>query len=200
MVIGLTGGIASGKSTVSRMLDDLGAVIIDADKIAREVVEPGQAAWQKIKETFGEDVLQPDGRLDRAKLAEIIFRDQEQRRKLNSIVHPEIRKQMLKRKEEALQQGEELIVLDIPLLFESKLEHMVDKILVVYVPEEVQIRRLMERDKIDRKYAIQKIESQMPLETKKEMGHAYIDNSGTREETRRQLLHILKEWGIKIEV
>ncbi|MDQ0337840.1 dephospho-CoA kinase [Caldalkalibacillus uzonensis] len=196
MVIGLTGGIASGKSTVSRMLADLGAVLIDADKIARKVVEPGQPAWQQIKEVFGEEVLKADGRLDRAKLAKIIFHDPEQRRRLNGIVHPAIRKKMLEEKEAALNRGQDLIVMDIPLLFESELEHMVDKILVVYVPQEVQIQRLMERDQIDRDYALQKIGSQMPLETKKEKGHAYIDNSGSRDETRAQLVRILQEWGI----
>lgn len=194
MIIGLTGGIASGKSTVSRMLKNLGAVIIDADKIARQVVEPDQPAWNKIKERFGGGVFLENGELDRPALGSVIFNNAEARTDLNSIVHPEIRKRMEEEKQEALKKGVRWIVLDIPLLFESELEYMVEKILVVYVSEEIQKTRLVERDQIDDTLALQKMRSQIPIEQKKNKGHAFIDNSGTIEETEAQLLQILKQW------
>jgi len=194
MIIGLTGGIASGKSTVSRLLDSLGAIIIDADKIAREVVEPGEKTWHRLKEAFGQDIFYDDGKLNRPKLGEIIFSDGQAREKLNSIIHPAIRARMVEMRDQAVREGEELVVLDIPLLFESKLEYMVEKILVVYVPEEIQLQRLMSRDGIDRETALKKMKSQMPIEQKRILGDACINNSGTIEETKAQLLKIIKQW------
>lgn len=197
MLIGLTGGIASGKSTVSRMMRELGLPVIDADQVARKVVEPGQPAWKEIKEQFGEEVLLPDGSLNRKKLAEIIFHDEEKRQLLNRITHPHIRREMDRQTEEALKKHK-VVVLDIPLLFEGGRADEMDKVLVVYVPEDVQVRRLMERDEISEEYARQKIASQMPLEEKKKRADAYIDNSKSLDETRRQLLSILKRWGIDL--
>lgn len=194
MIIGLTGGIASGKSTVSRLLFDLGAVIIDADKIAREVVEPHQPTWFHIREEFGPSVFHDDGQLNRTKLGEIIFANGQARVRLNALIHPAIRARMAERRDQALADGVELIVLDIPLLFESELEHMVEKVLVVYVPVEIQKRRLMKRDQIDEEMADKKIGSQIPIELKKEKGHAFIDNSGSIEETKKQLEKILEQW------
>lgn len=194
MIIGLTGGIASGKSTVSRMLRDLGAEIIDADKVAREVVEPDQPTWVKIKERFGTDIFFEDGQLNRQKLGAIIFKDGQARADLNAIIHPAIRKRMNEQKEKALIQGIELIVMDIPLLFESELEHMVQKVLVVYVPETIQKTRLMLRDQINEDTALQKMKSQISIEQKKNLGHAYIDNSGSQEETKFQLERIIEQW------
>ena len=197
MIIGLTGGIASGKSTVAKMMADLGAKIIDADQVARQVVEPGEPTLHKIVDRFGEEILHADGTLDRKKLGNIVFRDQTARMDLNQIIHPAIRTQMKKQLDDALQSGEKCIVMDIPLLFESersKREYPLDKILVVYVPEPIQIKRLMDRDGIDETLARQKINSQIPMEEKKDMGDAYIDNSGTLESTKKQLLSILKQW------
>jgi dephospho-CoA kinase len=194
MIIGLTGGIASGKSTVSGMLQDLGAVIIDADKIAREVVEPDQPTWHKIKQRFGEDIFYQDGQLDRKKLGAIIFKDGQARTDLNAIIHPAIRERMRQQKEKVQREGIELIVMDIPLLFESELEYMVEKILVVYIPEEIQKDRLMLRDQIDEKLALQKMSSQLSIEHKKDKGHAFINNSGSLTETRKQLEHIIQKW------
>lgn len=196
MIIGLTGGISSGKSTVSRMLKDLGAVIIDADQIAREVVKPSSPTLQKIREQFGASILLPNGELDRQALGQVVFNDQEARLRLNAIIHPAIRAEMIRQKEEAMLQNQQLIVLDIPLLFESKLEHLVEKILVVYVPEEYQLARLMKRDRIDEQTAWSRIRSQIPIEEKKLKGQAYIDNSGSLEETKDQLKNILVDWGI----
>jgi dephospho-CoA kinase len=194
MIIGLTGGIASGKSTVSGMLQDLGAVIIDADKIARQVVEPNQPTWHKIKHRFGEDVFYQDGELDRKKLGAIIFKDGQARTDLNAIIHPAIRERMRQQKEHAQREGIELIVMDIPLLFESELEYMVEKILVVYVPEEIQKNRLMLRDEIDEKLALQKMSSQLSIEQKKDKGHAFINNSGSLSDTKKQLENIIQKW------
>lgn len=199
MIIGLTGGIATGKSTVANMLKKYGACIIDADKIARQVVEPNQPAWHKIRKRFGEEVFLENGHLDRAALGAIIFADKEARKELNRIVHPEIRRIMEEQKEKAIKEGFEWIVLDIPLLFENKLEYMVEKILVVYVPEHIQKERLMARDKISAHQAEQKMMSQLSIEEKKNKGHAYIDNSGTMAETEAQVLKILKEWSKEIE-
>lgn len=194
MIIGLTGGIASGKSTVSGMLKGLGAVIIDADKIARQVVEPNQPTWHKIKQRFGEEIFHPNGQLDRKKLGAIIFKDGQARTDLNALIHPAIRESMKQQKEKAQRQGIELIVMDIPLLFESELEYMVEKILVVYVPEEIQKDRLMLRDQIDEKIALQKMSSQLSIEQKKAKGHAFIDNSGSLMKTKKQLEHIIRKW------
>jgi dephospho-CoA kinase len=194
MVIGLTGGIASGKSTVSNILRELGAFIIDADAIAREVVAPGSPVLQKIVERFGPKVIQADGTLYRQRLGEIIFSDAEARKDLNRIIHPAIRKEMMVRRDVAIVNGEDLIVLDIPLLFESELEYMIDKVLVVYVPYAIQLERLMQRDGIDEALAIKKISSQIPLEEKKELGNAYIDNSKSVEETRAQLTKLIVKW------
>lgn len=199
MVIGLTGGIASGKSTVSRMLHGLGAVIIDADKVAREVVKPGEPAWEKIKERFGETVFHSNGELNRQALGAIVFNDDQARYELNAIIHPQIRRSMLAQKNEALANGHSLIVMDIPLLFESELEHMVEKVLVVYVPTHIQKERLMYRDKIEEDIALQKMRSQLCIEKKKHMGHAFIDNSGSLDETKKQLLKILNEWNVAID-
>lgn len=197
MIIGLTGGISSGKSTVSRMLHDLGAEIIDADKVAREVVEPDQPTWAKIKERFGAGIFFEDGQLNRKKLGAIIFKDGQARSDLNAIIHPAIRKRMNEQKEKALLQGKELIVMDIPLLFESELAHMVQKVLVVYVPENIQKARLMLRDQIDEDTALQKMKSQISIEQKKNLGHAYIDNSGSQKESKEQLVRIIEQWRIE---
>lgn len=197
MIIGLTGGISTGKSTVSRMLQDLGAVIIDADKIARDVVKPPAPTLQQIRAEFGGTVLLPNGELDRQALGQLIFGNEEARRKLNAIIHPAIRSEMNRQKEQALQQQHKLIVLDIPLLFESHLEHMVEKILVIYVPEEIQLARLMKRDEIDEQAALRKIRSQISIEEKKHRGHAFIDNSGSLTETKQQLEKILKKWSLQ---
>lgn len=194
--IGLTGGIASGKSTVARMLREYAIPIVDADVCAREVVEPGEAAYQKIIETFGETILHPDRTLNRKQLGEIIFNDEEKRKQLNAIVHPEVRKRMLEKAAAYEQASEPAVVLDIPLLIESKLTDWVDKVMVVYVPRDMQLARLMARDQSTKDEAMARISSQLPLDEKKKYADCLIDNSGTIEETKEQLQHILKEWGL----
>ncbi|MFB6467728.1 dephospho-CoA kinase [Cytobacillus sp. Hz8] len=196
IVVGLTGGIASGKSTVSNMLKKRGYTIIDADLEARLAVEKGEPAYFEIIEYFGEDVLLDDGSIDRAKLGSIIFHDEEKRLKLNSIVHPAVRKRMLKKKEQALACGEKLIVLDIPLLIESKLTSMVEKIILVYVDEETQLKRLIARNQYTEEEAQARMNSQMPLKEKIPFADKVINNNGLIEETEAQLSQILREWDV----
>lgn len=196
MIIGLTGGISSGKSTVANMIRELGIPIIDADIIAREVVEPNEEAYEKIVRHFGVEILHEDGTIDRKKLGAIIFNDEDERKALNSIVHPAVRKRMNEQKEHYIQEGYEHIVLDIPLLFESKLTHLVEKTLLVYVDENVQLQRLMARDKSTEEEALSRIQSQMPLKEKLKLADEYIDNNGTLQETKTQVYDVLKKWNV----
>lgn len=196
LIIGLTGSIASGKSTVSSMFDDFNIPVIDADKLARVVVNPGEKAYEEVIHTFGQEILREDTTLDRKKLGAIIFADEEKRKRLNSIVHPAIREEMLQRKDTYLEAGEKCVVLDIPLLFESKLTHFADKTVVVYVDEDVQLKRLMERDEYTEEEAKQRIHTQIPVKQKAELADAIINNNGTKHESYDQLERLLKEWNV----
>jgi len=188
MIIGLTGGIACGKSTVADMLVRRGAMLIDADRIAREVVEPGTPALRQIAETFGESVLLPDGSLDRKKLGSLIFGDESKRLALNEIVHPAVRAEIKQRMErnEAIA-PDKLSVVDIPLLYESKLYSMFEEVMVVYAPPAVQIERLMKRNDLSREEAEARLNAQMPIEEKRKLADIVIDNGGTIEETEAQV-------------
>ncbi|WP_318240998.1 dephospho-CoA kinase [Ureibacillus galli] len=196
MIIGLTGSIASGKSTVANMLKDYGLPIVDADLVARIVVEPGTPTLQKIVEAFGEVALTEDGAMNRQKIGEIIFNDEEKRKQLNSIIHPAIRQEMLRQRDEHVAKGAQTVIMDIPLLFESKLQHFVDKILVVSVTEETQLKRLMERNQLSEQEATARISSQLPLSIKEQGADAVINNNGTIEETAEQLQRILRNWEV----
>lgn len=196
LIIGLTGGIASGKSTVSAMFSSLEIPVIDADIISRQVVEPDQSAYHEIIRVFGEEIVKKDQTLDRKKLGAIIFADDDKRKQLNAIVHPAVRKGMLQQKEDYARKGEACIVLDIPLLFEGNLTSIVDKTIVVAVNEDVQLQRLMERDQLTTVEAKQRIKSQMPMEEKIRLADAVIHNDGSKAESRQQLLHILKQWNV----
>lgn len=196
VVIGLTGGIASGKSTVSNMFRELCIPVIDADVIAREVVEPGKKAYNNIGEVFGKEVLQENGELDRAKLGSIVFHDEEKRMQLNRIVHPAVREEMNEQKEKYIREQRDAVVLDIPLLFESKLTELVHRTLVVYVDGETQLTRLMDRNGFTEEEAKARISSQMPLKEKVALADYVINNNGTIEETRAQLHNTLMKWHI----
>lgn len=196
MIIGLTGSIATGKSTVAKMIEEMNIPVIDADKIAREVVEPGEKAYEQIVEYFGKDILFPDGTINRKKLGLIVFQDEEKRNVLNRIVHPVIRERMDQQKEEYLAKGYETVVLDIPLLFEGNRQDEFDKVLLVAVSEDTQLKRLLERDKMGKEDALNRIRSQMPIKDKIPLADAVIYNDGTIEETKAQLVTILKKWGV----
>ena len=196
LIIGLTGGISTGKSTVSSMFSALHIPVVDADKISRSVVEPGKNAYREIKRVFGQDIFKKDQTLNRKKLGAIVFADEEKRKQLNEIVHPAVRKEMLQQRDHYIEQGEKCIVLDIPLLFEGNLTSLVDKTIVVAVEEDVQLKRLMDRDQLTMIEAKQRIESQMPIREKVELADAVINNNGSKIESQKQLIHILKEWQI----
>lgn len=196
LIIGLTGSIASGKSTVSSMFNEYNIPVVDADKIARDVVCPGEEAYHQIVKTFGKEILLEDNTIDRKKLGTIIFPDEEKRTQLNEIVHPAVRKSMVKQKDDYVSTGSKCVVLDIPLLFESKLAHFADKTIVVYVNKETQIERLLKRDGSTEKEANSRINSQLSLDQKAKMADAVIDNNGTIDQTKEQLDDLLKTWKI----
>lgn len=204
-VIGLTGGIATGKSTVAQILAEMGAEVIDADRVSHEVVEPGTDGWKRVVESFGEGILRADGSIDRRKLGDLVFRDKALLDKLNSIVHPLVMAKVRERLRQlcgaesaastelpgapdAAREGLRLVVLDVPLLFEAGAEEMVDEVWVVSVDRETQVRRLMERSGYSRAEAELRISSQWPVEEKEKRADVVIDNRGDPESTRRQVL------------
>lgn len=194
IVVGLTGGIASGKSTVGSMFERAGALLIDADKIARQVVEPGQPAWQAIRVQFGNEVLRPDGTLDRQRLGDIVFKQDRLRRQLEAIVHPHVRDQInLEIRRLGRSRPGSVVILDVPLLLETGMEEGLAEVIVVYAPQAVQRRRLMQRDGFSASEAQARIDAQMPMEEKRRRATRVIDNSGTREDTHRQTLAIYHE-------
>jgi dephospho-CoA kinase len=196
LVIGLTGGIASGKSTVSSMFKELNITVIDADIEARLAVKKGESAYFKIIAEFGKEILLESEEIDRQKLGSIIFHHVEKRQLLNEIVHPDVRKRMKEQIEAAKQNKKKVVVLDIPLLFESKLTYMADKTILVYVDKETQLQRLMERNNLNVDEAEARIHSQMPLSEKIKLADAVIDNNGSIIDTKKQLIQVLVRFGI----
>lgn len=192
-LIGLTGGIASGKSTVARLLERLGAAVVDADLLAREVVEPGEEALQAIAARFGAEVLNSDGTLNRAKLGEIVFADPSARRDLEGITHPAIRRKADQRLERLRAAGVETAFYMAPLLFEAGIASRFPEIWVVYVAPETQLERLMARDGLERSAALARIASQMPMEQKRALGQVVVDNSGSKEELEAQVARLWHE-------
>lgn len=187
MVLGITGGIASGKTTVAQIFQALGAVVVSADHLAREIVRPGARVLREIAAHFGHQVLREDGTLNRQLLGDIIFNDDQARMVLNGITHPAIAELASKRLREAEQEGALLVVYDAPLLFEAGADRQVDKVLVVRVDAEVQLARLMARDGIDRQQALARIDSQMSQMEKIARADFVVDNSGSPQETREQV-------------
>ncbi|MBB6019050.1 dephospho-CoA kinase [Paenibacillus sp. JGP012] len=197
MNIGLTGGIATGKSSVSAYLASKGALLIDADVIAREVMMPGHPVLAAAVQRFGQAILNADGTLDRKKLGSIVFQHPEERKALEAITHPAIRKEMRERAAAyEMQHPDKLIVSDIPLLYESGLEDGFEEIMVVYVPREVQLERLMSRDQMTQADAEARIAAQMDIERKKERANIVIDNSGSWAQTEKQLQVFLTRKGL----
>jgi dephospho-CoA kinase len=185
-LIGLTGGIGSGKSTVAGFLRELGATVIDADEATRAVQAPGSEGLRRIVEAFGREILTPDGPLDRSRLAAIVFSDPEARHRLNEIVHPLVRQWMVDRQQEAARRGDALVVLDVPLLFETRGLQGLDAVVLVYAPEKLQLKRLMEERGMDEEAARARLAAQMPIEEKRRLASHVIINTGTLEDLRTE--------------
>lgn len=190
MILGLTGGIASGKSTLSNIFRELGIKIADADKIAKEISEREDVLLE-IKNIFGNGVFAKNGVLDRKKLKDEVFSDKSKLKKLNDIVHPKVWNEFKKIKEKTAKN--DIIIFDVPLLFESGMDKMCDKVLLIYINKELQIKRMFERDGIDRELALKIINSQMSLEEKMSKSHLKIENSGTVEDLRIKAKKIYEE-------
>lgn len=196
LIIGLTGSIGTGKSTIAKRFKALQIPVVDADLIAREVVEPGEVAYHNIVETFGESILQQDNTLDRKALGRVVFQDEAKRKQLNDIIHPAIRREMLRQRDEFVEAGARCVVLDIPLLYESKLTDYVEKVIVVSVDPEQQLQRVVARDQGNEAEAKQRIQSQIPVSEKAKLADAVIDNNGTIASSYDQLEVILANWQV----
>lgn len=192
-VLGLTGGIASGKSTVSNYLYEQGAVVIDADIVSRQVVRPGAKGLLALVSEFGKQIQNEDGTLNRAALGEIIFNDQKKRDVVNGLLHPLIKEEMLNQVKIAEEKAVDLVVLDIPLLFESKCEQYCDAVLVVDVSPETQKGRLMRRNDFTQKEAQARIDSQMDPAERKKRADFVVDNDASEEKTYQQVDILLED-------
>ena len=195
-IIGLTGGIATGKSTVSTMFKNQGIPVIDADHIAKSLLEVGSETYHKLIDTFGECILATNKTINRKLLAKKMFNDTEARKKINTIIHPKVKVIIQGEIDTHKNLGHKHIVVDVPLLFESGFDKIVDVTIVVYARKKDQIARLMSRDKIDETYAKQKIKSQFPLSKKKELADYVIDNSKNILETKKAFKRLLKKLDI----
>lgn len=186
-ILGLTGGIATGKTTVVNIFKELGYPVIDGDIIAREVVELGKDGLVAVVKKFGQEILLASGELDRKKLGTIIFSDETKRKLLDSTLGPFIRQEIIKQIEQEKSRNQ-LVIVDIPLLYEYQYELLVDQVAVVYIPEKLQLKRLMERNQLDQEEALKRIQSQWSIEAKKKRADIIFDNQGTLAETRTQVL------------
>ena len=191
-LIGLTGGIASGKSTVATILKQLGAAVINADELSREVVQPGKGAWKEIVETFGANVLQSDKTLDRKKLRTVVFDNPEARKKLEAIIHPKVRALAEEKIRELAAAGRSIIVYEVPLLFEGQLHHWLRPVILVACDFNTQRQRLRDRDQLTNTEAQQHIDAQMSLEEKRLLADYVIENNGNIEELERQVKSVLE--------
>ncbi len=194
LLVGVTGTIASGKTTVANMFAEQGAAIIDFDLIAHEVVEPGKLAYQQIVKFFGNQILQEDGSLDRGQLSDIVFRDLEKRKKLESFTHPQIAAEFVNQLEKITAQDPDAIVMVVvPLMIELNLGHLFHKLLVVYISQEELTKRLMKRDGIEKEEALRIISSQLPIDEKKGYADFVIDNGESLENTEKQVKDLWKK-------
>lgn len=192
LVVGLTGGIASGKSTVSRLFEELGVPVICADELAHEAVKPGSPALDEIRRSFGAETIDAEGRLDRAAMARLVFHDPSLRKKLESIIHPRVFEGKNRLLDEFERQGHSVAVVDVPLLYESGWDREFDLVIVVHVPRQVQEQRVVERDKMLPEDARARLDAQMPIDEKRDRADHVIDNSGSMESTSEQVVTILR--------
>ncbi len=194
LIVGLTGGVASGKTTVSLVFKEEGAYIIDADQIARELVQPHKPAWNEIIRAFGREILQEDGSIHRKKLADRIFTDPDERKVLNQILHPRIKEEIERRTREIGEKDPEaIVVIDAPLLVELGMHHKVNRLIVVASTQTEQMERLKERDGRSREEALRLLSSQMPVEKKEKLADFVVRNEGSLKETRRRAKEVFKE-------
>lgn len=187
LVVGLTGNIGSGKSTVAQMLSERGVTIIDADVLARRAVEAGTAAYDRIVERWGPDVVAPDGQLDRAALRRIVFADHDQLEELNQIVHPEVERLRARLVEQARKRGDRIVICDIPLLFERHMTDRVDRIILVDAHRAIRLDRLVKDRGLHETEAMDMIAAQMPAELKRARADFVIDNDGTLSQLERKV-------------
>ncbi|RLA98053.1 MAG: dephospho-CoA kinase [Deltaproteobacteria bacterium] len=193
VIAGLTGGIATGKSTVANIMAEAGAHVIDADRIAKDVVKKGLPAWKEITEYFGKEILGSDGEIDRERLGDVVFGSKDKLEVLNKIVHPRVFEEMAREMDEVKQRApDSIVILDIPLLIETGLHKLLSNVILVYAPERIQLARLMARDNIPKEAALKRIRSQMPIEQKKTFANYIIDNSSEIEHTRIMTLEVLE--------
>ncbi|WP_323704612.1 dephospho-CoA kinase [Mammaliicoccus sp. Dog046] len=192
-VIGLTGGIATGKSTVSRLLEDYNFYIVDADVASRKAVEKGSEGLQQVKDTFGEQAIL-NGEMNRPYIGSIVFNDEQMREKLNQIIHPIVRNIMEEEKNIGLSNNQN-VIMDIPLLFENKLEDTVDETWLVYTTEEIQKQRLMKRNNLSETEAMSRIKSQLSIEDKKLRADEIIDNNKSLDDLKKTLKTFLESKG-----
>jgi dephospho-CoA kinase len=194
ILVGLTGGIASGKSLVAKILKDLGAYIIDADEIAHEVIQPGTPAYQEILQQFGSRILGKDSTIDRARLGQMVFGDSTKRDVLESIVHPRVfAVEETRRKEIVQQDPHAVIIFDAPLLIETRAHELMDRVIVVYADRKTQLKRLKERDHLDPEEAKRRISAQLPLSDKKLYADYVVDGTASPQEVAMQTQAIYKE-------
>lgn len=193
LVVGLTGGAGSGKTTVARMFREEGAYVIDADEIAREIVRPHEPAWQALRKAFGEGILDHEGAIDRKRLSERVFSSSHERQKLNRILHPPIRREIRRRVEEIRRRDPEaLVVIDAPLLVEVGLHHEVEKVIVVRAQESQQVERLRKRSGLSEEAARKILRAQMPLEEKLKVADFVIPNESSLEETGKRAREVFR--------
>ncbi|HDE7304316.1 TPA: dephospho-CoA kinase [Staphylococcus aureus] len=193
-VIGLTGGIASGKSTVSELLSVYGFKVVDADKAAREAVKKGSKGLAQVREVFGDEAIDENGEMNRRYMGDLVFNHPEKRLELNAIIHPIVRDIMEEEKQEYLKQGYN-VIMDIPLLFENELENTVDEVWVVYTSESIQMDRLMQRNNLSLEDAKARVYSQISIDKKSRMADHVIDNLGDKLELKQNLERLLEEEG-----
>jgi len=194
LIVGLTGGVASGKTAISQVLKAEGAYIIDADQIARELVQPQKPAWSELIGAFGKEILQEDGSIHRKKLADKVFADPKKRKLLNQILHPRIKEEMDRRTKEIEQKDPQaIVVIDAPLIIELGNQRDMDKLIVVASTQTQQIKRLKERDGVSPEAALRVISSQMPVEEKVKLADYVIRNEGSIEEAKKRAKEVFKE-------
>ncbi|MFY4727714.1 dephospho-CoA kinase [Nitrospira sp. BLG_2] len=194
MLVGLTGGVATGKSTIAKMFRQCGAIVIDADELARDVVQPGKPAWREIVMAFGRGILHPDSTIDRHALGAIVFRDKKNLRRLERIIHPRVARQQVKLAKQAEKRNPHAVVIyDVPLLFEAGIDKRVDKIIVVTADRETQIARLRKRNGLSRSEALRRIRNQLPLTKKRRLANYILDGTRDRRRLAREVFKLFKD-------